>query len=397
MENTKNRLLAISYEIVPLALGVAFSFSDYTYIGVAIILFTSAWYLLLNWKAVLSDKWALMVLGFFVAIALKDGVLYAMGSGSFKAFVKSGSRVFVLGGAAGLLNAYTRQEIEDIFGAALAILAGAVTIITILMRLGVIPWINNANTFGMSFVWFPLFLAYIVQKKRRQNAAALSWMVLLAGFSIVLFEAIGMREQGSRTAPLAFLVGSFFLLASNSRTHVQRHLGYVLFFMAIIATIYFSLTFDGTINKLLANRQYLWNAFAHKGLEHIWIGWGWTDSADNVRMINEYMKNTPFYEGFLSNGFGPHNSMLAMFFENGLFAILAYCMLIFARITKSTSPFGFFDISLMVYIVFFSLDAFAPGGLSFLGFYLGICLLAADKKRVMSKDGGDRLLTGRGV
>jgi hypothetical protein len=378
MEPAKNRLLARSYDIVPLALGIAFSFSDYTYIGVAIILFISAWYALLNWRVVLSDTWALTVLGFFLAIALKDGLLYALGSGSFTSFAKTGSRVVVLAGAAGLLNAYSKPQIEDIFETALAILAGTVSIITILMRLGLIPWINNANTFGMSFVWFPLLLAYRIQKKDGKRASSFSRLVLLAGFAIVLFEAIGMREQGSRTAPLAFLAGAFFVLSSKPRT--QKYLGYGLFFIAIIATIYFSLTFDTSINKLLANRQYLWNAFAHKGLQRIWTGWGWTDSAANVRIVGDYMKNTPFYQAFLSKGYGPHNALLAMFFENGLIGFVAYCVLITARIAKSAHPFNFFDISFMAFIVFFSLDAFAPGGLSFLGYFLGICLLAVERK-----------------
>lgn len=395
MERVKDRLLSIAYTIVPLLLGIAFSVGDFTYIGVALIVAVSAWYLILGWKAVLSNQWALLVIGFFLAIALKDGTLFALGQGSFKAFAKSGSRVFVLAGTAAFLMAYEKHTIEKAFGTALGIAAAAAAAMTILARLGVIPWIINANMFGETFVWFPLYLAYTTKKKGTRKANVLSLVILLAGFAIVLFEAFGMREQGSRAAPLAFLAGAFFLIISRLEPKLRKWLAYALLAGAVAAIFYCSLTFDERINNLLANRQYLWNAYAHKGIEHIWFGWGWTDSSDNQRIIGEYMKNTPFYQGFVSRGFGPHNSLLAMFFENGILALIAYIGLVVARIARARVPFSFFDISLMAFIVFFSIDAFAPGALSFLGYYLGVCLLAVDNTRIIAKSADRADLSGK--
>jgi len=61
----KMLLLNISAKILPYVFGVAFSLGSYTYVGAVLTLVISAWFLALNWKEVLKDKWSLIVIGFF--------------------------------------------------------------------------------------------------------------------------------------------------------------------------------------------------------------------------------------------------------------------------------------------------------------------------------------------
>ncbi|HRU78571.1 MAG TPA: hypothetical protein P5214_09285, partial [Rectinema sp.] len=69
---TRDFLLATCLHFLPFLFALAFSFSGYTNIAIFVILFLSFWYLILNWQIVIRDRWALCVIGFFLAIAAKD-------------------------------------------------------------------------------------------------------------------------------------------------------------------------------------------------------------------------------------------------------------------------------------------------------------------------------------
>ncbi|HNV36965.1 MAG TPA: hypothetical protein PKL79_08095, partial [Rectinema sp.] len=116
------------------------------------------------------------------------------------------------------------------------------------------------------------------------------------------------------------------------------------------------------------------------------IGWGFTTEADNIRLVSSYMIDTPFYDAFAKTGLGPHNSFLAMFFENGVIALAGYITLLLARIRAMRPPLTMFDVSLLAYLVFMSLDAMAPGGLTVLGYFLGICILEVPERSQEDKE-----------
>jgi O-antigen ligase len=113
-----------------------------------------------------------------------------------------------------------------------------------------------------------------------------------------------------------------------------------------------------------------------KGAERPLLGWGYTEEDDNRRLVGPLLEGKRAYEMIMRKGLGPHNAFLGMFFENGAIAALFFVTLFFLRVLRSSTPFGSFDVSLIAYIAFMSSDAMNPGGLTFLGYYLGICLLA---------------------
>ena len=176
----------------------------------------------------------------------------------------------------------------------------------------------------------------------------------------------------------------FFVLFSETKyamVFARLELALVLVFILIG-----SMVFIPQLNDLLANRQYLWQAFLRKGLEQPLIGWGFTTEADNIRLVSSYMIDTPFYDAFAKTGLGPHNSFLAMFFENGVIALAGYITLLLARIRAMRPPLTMFDVSLLAYLVFMSLDAMAPGGLTVLGYFLGICILEVPERSQEDKE-----------
>jgi hypothetical protein len=75
-----------------------------------------------------------------------------------------------------------------------------------------------------------------------------------------------------------------------------------------------------------------------------------------------------------------------MFFENGVIALAGYITLLIARIRAIRVPLTMFDVSLLAYFIFMSLDAMAPGGLTVLGYFLGLCILAVPEKAQKNKD-----------
>ena len=95
-------------------------------------------------------------------------------------------------------------------------------------------------------------------------------------------------------------------------------------------------------------------------------------------MLNNELRGRPIYDEFMAVGNGPHNSFLAMFFENGIIAIAIYIVLFIIRVLRTKSPPNFFDVSLVAFLVFMSTDAINSGGITFLGFFLGVCFLSVD-------------------
>jgi len=129
----------------------------------------------------------------------------------------------------------------------------------------------------------------------------------------------------------------------------------------------------------LTHRQELWQAYWAKAWERPLTGWGWTSVEDNIRLLEPLLRGTTVYPQLVSVGLGPHNSFLAMFFENGLFALVGFVAIYLARIVKASLPLRPLDIALIAYIVMISLDAMMAGGLTYLGYFLGVYLLAVDK------------------
>lgn len=368
-------------------LSAAFVLSYYTRVGTALIIALCAWYLALNIEALRKDRWALAVIVLFALVAAKDGAMLLAGSGSFKAFAKSGSRVFVLAGCAAMLDAHRGERIERMLLLAFGITAAAMGAIFALMRFGAIPAIYNPNLFGMQALWFPLALAVRMRDGglrpdapivRKYIAAA---AILLGGVAILFADGYlaGASFPGSRTAPFALATASVFALLPRKR--LARVLAAGVVVAALIGIAVLSRTYSEKLDNLLASRQQLWNAFAAKGAERPLTGWGYTDVEENRAIVAESMKGKSYYEAEMLIGSGPHNAFLAMFFENGILFLLAYAGLLVARLLKSSVPAGFFDVSLLAYIVLMSADAMSPGGVTFLGFFLGMCLLSVGGRR----------------
>jgi len=376
---TRDFLLATSLRFLPFLFALAFSFSGYTNIAIFVILFLSFWYLILNWQIVIRDRWALFVIGFFLAIAAKDGIMFALGKGSFVAFAKSGSRPVVLAGCSAMLHAHSRKDIERALMYGFWVTFSYLLIIFILMRFNILPMIYNANTFGMIGIWAAILTGTNRWQNKIKNSRLEALAILISVLILVLQDVyFSGGFEGSRTAIFAMITAICFILFSETKyAMVLARLELVLVLVFILIG---SMVFIPQLNDLLANRQYLWQAFLRKGLEQPLIGWGFTTEADNIRLVSSYMIDTPFYDAFAKTGFGPHNSFLAMFFENGVIALAGYITLLLARIRAMRPPLTMFDVSLLAYLVFMSLDAMAPGGLTVLGYFLGICILEVPER-----------------
>ncbi|MBL8966566.1 MAG: hypothetical protein JNG85_06100, partial [Spirochaetaceae bacterium] len=324
-------------------------------------------------REVVGDRWFLLVLSFFALIALKDGVLLALGTGSRLAFMKSSSRIPSLFGAAAMFIAVPKERREVSWLTAVGIVSIGMGTLVILMRKGLLPFTLNPNTFGMLFAWFPLGLGAMLRAKGGRAAWA-GRAVLLAGLIILYTEARFLDVQGSRTAALAFALGAFYLAVPDK---IRRTTAIVIAAAAILAIIVFSLHYVPALDKALAGRQELWQGYASKGLERPLLGWGFTDGEDNKRLLDSTMRGKAIYGEFAYGGLGPHNGFLAMFFENGLFVFLGYVAIFLTAVWRGRGKAGILPASLMAYVGFMSADAMAPGGITFLGFYLGLCLMAA--------------------
>ena len=373
----KPRLLEVSYKWLPYILGIAFSFSSYTYVGVALTLILSAWYLALGWKEIIKDKWSLVVIGFFLAITCKDAVEFVLKNETFAAFAKSGSRVFVLAGSAAMLLSYSRDKIERAFVIGYGIAAAWIGIVFIFMRFSVVPWIYNYNEFGDLAMWFPMLLGARLYSKGDKKSRTLAVIIFIASLAILGFDAVGMKIQGSRTAPVALAVGFAFTLISDKK--VSRWLGFALLIGAVGSIIVCALYFSPRIDTLLEHRQELWQAYWVKAFQRPLTGWGWTSAADNIRLLEPVMRGKFYYPEFIATGLGPHNSFLAIFFEDGILAFVGFIAVLIFKIAKSSHPLRPFDIALFAYIVVISLDAMMAGGLTYLGYFLGVCILSIDR------------------
>ncbi|HQK09438.1 MAG TPA: O-antigen ligase family protein [Rectinema sp.] len=382
---TRDSLFATSLRFLPFLFALAFSFSGYTNIAIFVILFLSFWYLILNWQIVIRDRWALCVIGFFLAIAAKDGIMFALGKGSFVAFAKSGSRPVVLAGCSAMLYAHSREDIERALSVGFSVTFFYLFIIFIFMRFKILPMIYNANTFGMVGIWAAILTGTNKWQNKTKNSKLQALAILISMFILVLQDAFFSGSfEGSRTAVFAMIAALCFILLSETKYAIilaRLELAVVLVFIFIG-----SMVFIPQFNDLLANRQYLWQAFLRKGLEQPLLGWGFTTEAANIHLVSSYMIDTPFYDSFAKTGLGPHNSFLAMFFENGVIALAGYITLLIARIRAIRVPLTMFDVSLLAYFIFMSLDAMAPGGLTVLGYFLGLCILAVPEKAQKNKD-----------
>ena len=112
-QSIRGRVLTLTEGLFPWILGIAFAFSNiprFYWIGIWLLLFSALWFSVWNFRGVFSSRWALLVIVFFAAIALKDGVLWAVGSGRFDSFAKSGSRIVSLFGAAAMPGGDSLQE-----------------------------------------------------------------------------------------------------------------------------------------------------------------------------------------------------------------------------------------------------------------------------------------------
>ncbi len=380
-ESARTRVLRFSGALLPFALAFAFAWAEYSKAGSIFLLALCAWYALWNFRMVIESRWALLIIGFFAAIALKDGIVWAFMDGRFLAFQKSGSRVLSLFGAAAMLSAYPREEGERIFGIALGLLAAAVAAITVLERLHKISSVFNANSFGMLFCWFPLFLAAVQRRKGGWRNEVGAIVVLLVGGAAVYLEA--RYNAGSRTSPLAFLVAVLFVYApgkAGGKRFLMVEYLFVVIGIAVLSTV-----FIPRLNTILAERQRLWFAYLSRVLEHPLAGWGYMDEKSNSIFLNLTLPQSWRREAFVLSGPGPHNSFLAMLFENGVFFAIAYIGLLGKRLLAAFPRLSLFDVSLSAYLIFMFTDAMAPGGISFLGFFLGACILARDSKPDLAK------------
>jgi hypothetical protein len=376
MIDAKARVLKASGIALPWTLGIAFVFGDYTYIGAILTVALCLWYSAWNWRAVLSWKWAMMVLGFFAALALKDCVMWLAGAEQFISFAKSGSRIISLFGAAAILSAYEDEKAEQIYGNALGLFAAVIAVATLLIRMGKLPALLNPNSFGMDCCWFPLYLVIVLRRRGGAKLESYAALVALAGGAIVALEAF--KNSGSRTAPIAYVVALLFIYLA--RPLGARRLSIGVFILAIASIGFFSMTYLPNLDNLLSHRQELWNAYITKGAERPFLGWGYIDPTSAKSLLGSKLNSRPIYIEFMAAGYGPHNSFLAMFFENGAIAIVLYTILLIVRAAKAKKKPDLFDVSFIAFIVFMSSDAMNAGGITFLGFFLGTCLLAGGRR-----------------
>jgi|GEM_PF-469499 len=380
LESLKPKLLETSALCLPFILPMAFVFSYWNGIGTALILAISAWYLALNWREVLTSRWALLVMGFFAAIALKDLVALALGDGSFKAFAKSGSRVFILAGSAALLQAYPRRKVEDIFAKALGATAVAMTFywFNVRYRLG---WplslgeVMHRNTPGLLSLWLPLYATIAADRQRGEKA----WLFRLGAFALgEIFLVILSLAGGWRVGPIAFAFISL-IVALKGKIHIKT-LSTVLYAASIIALLLIVAAGPERVNDILTGRLDLWRGYTAMAAERPIFGWGYTEEADNIRILGNSLEGTMIFQSFKTEGLGGHNSHLTMLFENGLFALAGFIAMFAARTLALGRKPDFFDLAFIAFIFLIASDTINPGGLRFLGYFLGICLLAKEHK-----------------
>jgi O-antigen ligase len=383
-QTLRERVLSASERAFPLILGVAFAFSNiwrFYWVGIGAILFSAVWFAVWNFQGVIKSRWAILVLLFFLAITMKDGILWVAGSGRFTAFAKSGSRVVSLFGAAALLTAYPAQKAERFFGIALGISALIISIATAMIHFGLLQIDEmNPNTFGMLSVWVVFFIVVKLRSNKKIFTEILAGLAGLAGLGLFYLE--GFKNTGNRTAIFAYVAALVYLYLANpvwpSRpgNRTSRYLLVLEVAGAAAAITILSIVYIPRVDAILTMRQQLWMGYAQKAAERPLLGWGYTAEAENRAILDTTFRGKPVYEVYKAMGLGPHNSLLSMFFENGIIFALGFVWLLIARAWKTENRAGLFDVSLVAYIAFMSADAMAPGGISFLGFYLGVCILS---------------------
>jgi hypothetical protein len=82
------------------------------------------------------------------------------------------------------------------------------------------------------------------------------------------------------------------------------------------------------------------------------------------------------YADIATIGYGPHNSLLALAFENGFLAAIFFLIILIIRIYGSQKSTLIFDPAIPAWIIFASFDAILPGGITALGFLLSWIILA---------------------
>ncbi|MBL8968853.1 MAG: hypothetical protein JNG85_17755 [Spirochaetaceae bacterium] len=381
-EEIRRKALALTERVLPLVLAAAFVMSYWTFIGTRIIIGLCLWFALLNFRAVFRDRWAMIVLGFFALIAAKDAAMALFADGRLLPVIKSSSRVVVLFGSAALLRAYPRERLERILGAALGVTALCMTVYwaEIVGQITIIPGgvlklrqVFQQNTPGMLSLWFPLFLLPRALKGSGWKKTMKVFAILAVSSGVLFFDS---SFGGSRVAPVAFGAAAVYVLIAP-RIPTRISLPALVLLMAI-GTTALTIWFSPKINDLLFYRQDLWRGYAGKALERPITGWGFTNEKANMALLEERMRGTLAYPEFHDRGLGPHNSLVAMLFENGAILAAAYAVMLLFRARRAAARPGFLDASFLAFIVLMANDAMNPGGVRFLGFFLGICLLAAD-------------------
>lgn len=377
METTvRERVLKGSGYVLPWILGIAFTLGDFGYIGAGITIAICLWYGAWNWRAVIHWKWAMIVIAFFAAIALKDCALWLAGNCLFVSVAKSSSRIVSLFGISAILKAYEPEIVEKLFGRALGVFFVAIFCITVMINIRVIPEIINPNSFGMDCIWFALFVILsTVKDKKGIKGEILTGSLVLLGAAIFTFNALILK--GSRTALLAYVLAIAFIYISRYRN--ARWISVLFLAAAIAGTFAVAISFSSRLDNVLTYRQELWNSYLLRASERLWTGWGYLDPGNAGVLLGDMMKDRVLFYDFKRFGLGPHNSFLTMLFENGLAFLILYIGLLFARAWKTKGENDFFDTVFATYIWFMTTDAMTTGGITFLGFFLGVSLLAGGR------------------
>jgi O-antigen ligase len=160
----------------------------------------------------------------------------------------------------------------------------------------------------------------------------------------------------------------------------SRRVSTAIVFLAVAGSGYLALSYSPKIDNLLTHRQELWNAYTAKSMEKPLTGWGYADSSRAIKLLADKLANKPMNAEFTVAGNGPHNSYLAMVFENGIVALLGFTTLLVYRARQARDKPTLFDVALIGFIVFMSSDAMNAGGITFLGFFLGVCFLAVGRR-----------------
>lgn len=373
----RDGVLGISGRIAPPVLALAFILSYWTAAGTVLIIPFCAWYAVFGWRKALRSVWVQAVLGFFLLLALKDFLSFLAGSGTFRSFAKSGSRGFVLLGAASFLALYGKDKAEWVFLSALAGVAAAMGIYWALFTAHLsLGWPKafdetlQRNVPGQLSLWFPLGILLYARKMEGRFAPV--WRIAAFAFGEVFMIFLSL-SGGWRVGPLAFAVLGLGLFLPWPR--VRHYFVPSLLLLSLLALFGLMGTSDRRFNRLLFYRIDLWNAYAAKAMERPLLGWGYSEPERNKDLAAEDLKGTMAFEEFAQVGLGPHNAYIAMVFENGLVALAGFVALLFFRAFSIRSPPSFFDLSFAAFIFLLALDAMNPGGLRFLGFFLSFCLI----------------------